>query len=92
MERGQVQSLGRCQTHCPGEKNRESLEHSSLGSVAAYLITGIVCKFSIVVVIVIVVSVRVVSVRTNKQRSKHMEKQGFEGTYKRRGSQRGNDP
>ena len=59
----------------------ESLEQSSLGSMAAYLITGIVCKFNIIVVIVVVVvvSARVVSVRTKKRRSGYMEKQGFGG-------------
>ncbi len=46
--------------------NLESLEHSSLGSMAAYLITGVVCKFNVVVVVVVVVSVRVVVVRTKK--------------------------
>ena len=69
-ERGLAQCLGRCRRHCPGEKNPECLEHSGLGLIAAYLITGIVCKFNIVVVVVVSMVVR-----TNEQASKHKEKQ-----------------
>ena len=47
-------------------ENLASLEYSSLGLVAAYLIAGVVCKFNVVVVSVISVASIVSIVRKSK--------------------------